>query len=227
MRGNERIEMDRDLSEYDIFVRNNASIKMINRICGISNETLESVVSTRNVFGIPTDEKGSEEQTSEKDLRLLCSQNSNQLTMRFVNPEKVEKNHDCINKWKVVIGRCVPRGGEKGVDPKVGYRVTTTVHIFAPDVVFTDTYLMLSSFDEREHAINFAKYITCKLPRFLLHETYSSMNITKSNFRFVPYLDYSREWTDEELYARYECSQEEIDLIESMIRPLEYVVHDE
>lgn len=226
VRGSEKVEMDRNLSEYDIFVRNNASIKIINRITSITDKTLENIVSTRNVFGIPTDEKGTVKQSNDDDLRLVCSQNSNQLTMRFVNPARVEKNHDCVPKWKVVIGRCVPRGGEKGVDPKVGYRVTTTVHIFAPNVVFTDTYLMLSAFDDREQAVSFAKYMTCKLPRFLLHETYSSMNITKSNFRFVPYLDYSREWTDADLYARYECTQDEIALIEGMIRPLEYVVHE-
>ena len=51
------------------------------------------------------------------------------------------------------------------------------------------------------------------------------MNITKSNFRFVPYLDYTHQWTDEELYKKYNCTEEEISLIESMIRPLEYVIH--
>ena len=78
-------------------------------------------------------------------------------------------------------------------------------------------------FDTREEAVNFAKYMTLKFPRFLLHETYSSMNITKSNFRFVPYLDYKKEWTDEELFERYGCTDAEIEIITSMIRPLDYV----
>ena len=51
------------------------------------------------------------------------------------------------------------------------------------------------------------------------------MAISKENFRFVPYLDYTHEWTDQELYAKYNCTDEEISLIESMIRPLEYVIH--
>ena len=83
---------------------------------------------------------------------------------------------------------------------------------------------MLATFDTLNEAENFAKYMTLKFPRFLLHETYSSMNITKGNFRFVPFLDYSKEWSDEELYERYECTKEEIELIDSMMRPLEYVI---
>ena len=54
-----------------------------------------------------------------------------------------------------------------------------------------------------------------------MHETYSSMNISKSNFRFVPYLDFNEEWTDSELYAKYNLTQEEIDFIESMIKPMD------
>lgn len=99
------------------------------------------------------------------------------------------------------------------------------MHIFKPNTVFTDTYLLLACFDNLTEAENFAKYMTLKLPRFLLHETYSSMAISKNNFRFVPYLDYTKEWDDNILYARYECTPKEIEMIDSMIRPLEYVIH--
>jgi site-specific DNA-methyltransferase (adenine-specific) len=33
--------------------------------------------------------------------------------------------------------------------------------------------------------------------------------------------DFTRAWTDEELYRKYNLTQEEIDFIESMIRPME------
>ena len=54
-----------------------------------------------------------------------------------------------------------------------------------------------------------------------MHETYSSMNIAKGNFRFVPLLDFSREWTDEELYEKFGLSAEERQFIDGMIRPME------
>jgi hypothetical protein len=51
------------------------------------------------------------------------------------------------------------------------------------------------------------------------------MNISKGNFKFVPYLDYSREWTDEQLFDKYGCSEEEREMIQSIMRPLEYILH--
>ena len=53
------------------------------------------------------------------------------------------------------------------------------------------------------------------------------MAISKDNFRFVPYLEYREKWTDAKLYERYECTQAEVSMIESMMRPLEYVIHSD
>jgi site-specific DNA-methyltransferase (adenine-specific) len=38
---------------------------------------------------------------------------------------------------------------------------------------------------------------------------------------FVPVQDFSKTWTDEELYAKYGLTQDEIDFIESMIKPMD------
>ena len=40
-------------------------------------------------------------------------------------------------------------------------------------------------------------------------------------FQFVPLQDFSKPWTDEELYKKYGLTDEEIQFIESMIRPME------
>lgn len=226
IRGESKTTIKRKLNEIDnIFIRNNLSIALMKRIDACNDKRMSRFVSFRNPFGIATDEHGLEIASSDDLLKLVCSKKGNQLAIAYLSRDKVQKNYDWINKYKVVIGRSVPRNGEVGVDPKKGYRAITTVHVLSPNMVCTDTYLILSVFDTKNEAENFAKYMTLKFPRFLLHETYTSMAISKENFRFVPYLDYTREWTDQELYERYACTDEEISLIESMIRPLEYVIH--
>lgn len=224
IRGENKTVMMRPLNEYDILVRNNSSVALIRRILKSTEETMENYVYSRNVFGIVSSEHGSDTK-SPGDIVLINSQKGNSLTSSYISPKMVEKNKDIISKYKVIIGKVVPRNGEVGVDPNVGYRAITTVHIISPGQVFTETYLLLAVFDTLKEARHFAKYMTCKLPRFLLHETYSSMNITKNNFRFVPYLDYKKEWTDTSLYNLYDCTEEEIKMIDGMIRPLEYVEH--
>jgi site-specific DNA-methyltransferase (adenine-specific) len=47
------------------------------------------------------------------------------------------------------------------------------------------------------------------------------MQVSQDVFRFVPLQDFSKPWTDEELYKKYGLTDEEIQFIESMIRPME------
>lgn len=48
-----------------------------------------------------------------------------------------------------------------------------------------------------------------------------TQHVSKSTFAFVPIQDFSRPWTDADLYAKYHLTDEEIAFIESMIRPME------
>ena len=43
----------------------------------------------------------------------------------------------------------------------------------------------------------------------------------KKVYSFVPLQDFSRPWTDADLYAKYNLTEKEISLIESMIRPMD------
>ncbi len=49
----------------------------------------------------------------------------------------------------------------------------------------------------------------------------SSQDATSKTFRFVPFQDFTRPWTDADLYAKYNLTDEEIQFIESMIKPME------
>ena len=226
IRGENAVTLNRDLSEYDIFIRNNNALQLIRRMEASSDRKMDDVVYPRNVFGISSDLRGQDNKDEKHQIALFSSQKSNSMAMSYISGDEVQKQHELIGKYKVIMGKVVPRGGEVGVDPSVGYRVTSTLQVLSPGSVFTDSYLLLAAFDSKAEAIHFAEYMCLKFPRFLLHETYSSMNISKQNFRFVPFLDYSKEWTDKELFERYGCNEEEISMIESIIRPMEYVFHE-
>jgi len=60
-----------------------------------------------------------------------------------------------------------------------------------------------------------------KLFRFLLSQFMYSHGITKDSFAYIPVLDMHTTWTDEMLYRKYDLNQDEIDFIESVIRPME------
>ena len=48
----------------------------------------------------------------------------------------------------------------------------------------------------------------------------NGQNLTKSTYTFVPNLDYSKAWTDEELYDLFKINPKEIEYINTMIRPM-------
>ena len=91
-----------------------------------------------------------------------------------------------------------------------------------PDSVCTETFLAVGQEDNltEEQCINLSNYLRTKFARFLLSLSKISQHGTSKTYRFVPYLDFSEEWTDEKLYEKYGLTQEEIDLIENSIKPM-------
>ena len=56
--------------------------------------------------------------------------------------------------------------------------------------------------------------------RFLVFLKKISQDATSKVYSFVPIQDFSRPWTDQELYVKYGLTNDEISFIESMIRPM-------
>jgi site-specific DNA-methyltransferase (adenine-specific) len=60
-----------------------------------------------------------------------------------------------------------------------------------------------------------------KFLRFLVLLKKNTQDAPARVYQFVPLQDFSKPWTDEELYKKYGLTDEEIQFIESMIRPME------
>ena len=103
----------------------------------------------------------------------------------------------------------------------MGYRVITNPKIINPQEIVTETYVVLSSFKNLEDAKNFAKYITLKLPRFILKQSMSSAYISKDCFQFVPKLDWTKYWSDKDLYEYFNLDINEQDYIEKIMKKIE------
>ena len=138
---------------------------------------------------------------------------------QYIRRSDVKKNADIIDRYKVLIGRLVPSNGELDVDPKDGYRVITDTRIIGPDQINSETYLDIGVFKTEAEARNFDQFLKSKLPRFLLRQAISSLNVTRECFRFVPYVDFTQKWDDARLYKAYSLTEDEIQLVESSIRP--------
>lgn len=214
---NQEIIATRPLNEFDVFIRDNRAINIIRKFIESGDENLSEHTFTRNPFGFVSKERGeSSPIKSCENVKLISSGG-----IGYVRRQLVKKNTQEIDKYKVIIGKIVPSNGEVDTDPRDGYKVTTSSKILHPGEIHTESYLLLHTFDTLEQAKNFALFMALKFPRFMMKHTLSSMNISTQNFQFVPFLDFSKQWSDNELYSRYKLSPEEISYVESLIRPME------
>ncbi|MCK9329091.1 MAG: Eco57I restriction-modification methylase domain-containing protein [Candidatus Cloacimonetes bacterium] len=204
----------RKLNEFDIFVRDNKAIKIVRKIISRKEKSISEDMSSLGVFGLGTSERG----ISNNDGNCFSLLSS--VGRSFIPKYKVTQGFEYINKWKVIIGKATSAGAATaGKDGK--RKVIATLSILEPNAVCTFSYFVGSSFSSEEKAINCAHYLSTKFARFLLLQCLSAINITKERFRFVPIQDFSKKWNDSTLYEKYSLTEEEIDYIESRIKPMD------
>lgn len=203
----------RRLNEFDIFVRDNTAIQIIRKIRAKNEVFFDNCVYSRNYFKLISSENGHTEKKN-NDL-ILFSLNG----YSYIEKYKPTDKDNILSLYKVIMTKAMSGGNKPSSDGK--YQVVSTIKILQPQEICTETYLVLRCFENKVEAENLCNYIKTKFFRFLLLQALTSINISKEKFCFVPMQDFSRPWTDEELYAKYNLTQEEINFIESMIRPME------
>lgn len=90
-----------------------------------------------------------------------------------------------------------------------------------PQSVATESYLVVGPFATKTEADNASEYMRTRFFRFLVSSVLLTQNITRRSFMFVPEQDFTRQWTDNDLYEKYGIPEDEIAFIESTIRPME------
>lgn len=69
------------------------------------------------------------------------------------------------------------------------------------------------AFYNQGEQLNGFDYILTKFARFCLSLTKIHQTLIRNQFRLVPYMDFSRSWSDQELFEYFEFTQDEIDFI--------------
>ena len=91
----------------------------------------------------------------------------------------------------------------------------------APDTVCNESYLVIGPFKDKTECDNVMTYIATKFFRFLVLLKKNSQNAAKGVYQLVPQQDFSKPRTDEELYKKYDITKQEIEFIDSLIRPMD------
>ena len=205
--------MKRNLLEQgnDVFIRFNQAISIFHKVKSFNEQSFMDIVSTRRPYGLSSTFNAFSQSAPKTNIKVYGNKTFGYLR----NGVEITQNTESIEKYKVFIS--FGYGAGEGFP----HQIINKPFIGEPHSCCTETYLQIGSFDNRETAENVISYIKTKFFRFLVMLKKTTQNGTRQVYQFVPMQDFTKPLTDEFLYDKYSLSPEEINFIESMIRPME------
>jgi site-specific DNA-methyltransferase (adenine-specific) len=207
----------------DVFIRFNEGLSILKKVVAAETgqhkslmlpegKRFDRLVSARKPFGLETTFKGKVRKAAENDL--LVYQNGG---TGYVARAAISAGSGYIDKWKIYTGRAAPGTGNKDTYP---HRIISTPFLGEPGTISSETYLCIGPFDTKAQAESALSYLSCRLTRLLILLHKPSQDTTRKVYTFVPTQDWTKRWTDAELYKRYSLSADEIRFVEGIVRPL-------
>ncbi len=176
------------------------------------NKRFDQLVSSRKPFALETTFKG---KVTKRTGDVLVYQNGG---TGYIARNSISTGTELIDKWKIYVGRAAPGTGNRDTYP---HKIISTPFVGEPGSISSETYLCIGPFDSKSEAESALSYLSCRLTRLLILLHKPSQDTTRKVYTFVPSQQWSKRWTDEDLYKKYRISASEITFIEKVVHPME------
>jgi hypothetical protein len=207
----------------DVFIRFNEGLSILKKVVALEtgqsdslslpeSKRFDRLVSSRKPFGLETTFKG---KTAKRAGDVLVYQNGG---TGYIRRSSITTGTDLIDKWKLFAGYAAPGTGNRDTYP---HRIISTPFVGEPGSISSETYLCIGPFDSKRQAESVLSYLFCRLTRLLILLHKPSQHVTRKVYTFVPTQKWTKQWTDEDLYAKYGLSPGEIAFIEKIVRPMD------
>lgn len=202
--------------DLDIFLRYQQSIPILEKVMSSGqNDMLSEHISPRKPFGIDAEFiKTSKLQNKPDNLKRAVPCYGKGKELSYIEFDEIPSHQDWIGKWKIFAPRANNIGTELNDD---------NLNVFiGKDEVCTESYLVIGAEMNltQETATNLISYLQTKFVRFLHSLAKASQDATSKTYRFIPMQDFSKSWTDEELFKMYGFTEGEVAFIEAQIKPM-------
>lgn len=208
----------RDLSQYEIFVRSNEALPILEKVlhqAGLG--FFSSLMSGPDPFGLRSNYDGHRVGFYEGDVVLHYNSGGRGAirTTGFISLDEVTRNRDMVGKWKLMVNRVY------NVAESYPHRIVGAPLVLAPGEACTGSFLIAGPFSTQSEAESAKSYYETKFFRFLLHLRKINQDAARHAYQWVPIQSWDRLWTDSELYEKYCLTAEEIAYIESVVKPID------
>jgi hypothetical protein len=208
----------------DVFIRFNEGLSILKKVVAVESgqshslllpegKRFDQLVSSSKPFGLRTFFQG---KAANSPGDVMVYQNGG---TGYISRKSISSNTHLIDKWKVYVGAAAPGTGNKDTYP---HKILSTPFLGEPGSISSETYLCIGPFDSRSQAESVLSYLSCRLTRLLILLHKPSQHTTRKVYSFVPTQNWTKLWTDEDLYAKYSLSASEIAFIEKVVRPMDF-----
>lgn len=207
----------RNLNENDIILQDNNAVNILKKVKQKTEKMIGEKVSSINPF--------LKEFSSTPSISCLLYSDYKKNSVRCYSSGKIIVFADemayfnkekTIDKWKVATSKAAAEGASFNKNCR---RHISSLFTIEPGSICTETYIIINTFNTKEESENFISYVKTKFFRFMLGLRLLTQNISKEKFNWVPDLqNYSKSYTDVELYDIFNLTTDERLYIENKIK---------
>lgn len=208
----------------EVFLRNAEQISILHKVRSHNETSFSDILKGGRYFGFHTrvnwkdKEHGFIQTADGKSEYPVLDHQTKTFSIKvyvhkgvcWISESNITRNIEDVSKYKVII----PRSGNPGST------ILGKPKLSEPDSCSSNTYVVAippEGKNQREIAENIIKYLQSRFLRFLVSLKTTTQDMLPKAYDFVPMQDFTRTWTDKELYEKYGLLEDEIEVIKATI----------
>lgn len=208
----------RSLNKYDVFIRDERAARILQKVIEKEESSFEDLLTGDTPFGLATNFKAfTPGDPGKGEVKIYASSNTGRRS-GAMKRSLITKNTHLIDAWKVLAPQAGPGNSGGHVLPDM---VLGKPSVAEPNSVCTQTWIVAGPLKSQKEAEIVRSYLQTSFVRFLVSLRKISQHAMRGVYRWVPQQTWDQAWNDEALYKKYGITADEIEYINTMIRPME------
>lgn len=204
----------RNLNEFDVLVRDNASCHILRKILAKTSKFCNTLVLPRKPFGLSTNFKNWVSQNHIDAVRCI----SVGKVFNWVGPNQYTDPHNILPLYKAIVSKATMEGASFSQEQR---QLLMGFNVLSPYEICTETYIVAGTFKTKKEAENYIAYMKTRFYRFMLSLRTITQDVNSNKFSWVPDLgDYRHPYTDDHLQIHFGLTTKDVEHINKIIKEI-------
>ena len=205
-----------------VYIRDGRLLSIIEKVSKKGESSFSELVSSMKPYGLRGDffkdpgkyglPKIYKNKPKGECYSILGLDEKQHRVIRYIPKTYPLPKSDCLNDYKIFV----PRNFGEGRMGDTPYNEAIAV----PGELCTETFVQIGPFKTITEMENCVRYMKTNFFRLLLCIKKNDQGAGRGVYEFIPLQDFSHEWTDDLLFQKYNLSEDDINIINTLIKPM-------